>query len=122
MNIMLPFFAVYTVPDASAADADPALEALFGDKIVICTPEGFKLVSLSELGGDGGDTSKSAQRYECALCYTAAHGINHIITEDGLVIVYDQLVQSVTYSDIVFLSGSEPACQPKKSRAPPFSA
>ncbi len=118
MNIMLPFFAVYTAPDARSAATDPALSALFGEKIVICTPEGFKLVSLAELEG-GEDQSSQATRYECALCYTAAHGVQHVLTEDGLDVIYDEAVQPTFYIARDFQSGPETECQPSHSRAPP---
>lgn len=67
-NALLPFFAVYQAPAAGAA-----FSSVFGDKVLLCTGDGFKLVSANELA-DQKKTPDSHKKYQCALCFVSAHG------------------------------------------------
>ena len=67
---LLPFFAVYQLP----AQIDAAKSASpFGGKVLLCTAEGFRLVSWADLAS-GKEKPKPHQEYRCPLCYVAAHG------------------------------------------------
>lgn len=68
LNAIVPFFAVYNLPtnDAQASE----LSSVFGEKILICTSDGFKWISLKDLQ-NGKDLPKHNSRYKCALCYVA---------------------------------------------------
>lgn len=89
LNVMLPFFAVYNVSQAAAAQIqqdDPlAISALLGEKVFICTAEGFKWVSWQELQ-NGEQQPKPHPQYQCALCFVAAHGIKDVTIPPGFVL------------------------------------
>ena len=64
LNAMAPLSVV--AKDFSNSD-DATAEALFGDKIVICTPTGFKYISVDELNDRQNNGSDNAQNH-CPLC------------------------------------------------------
>ena len=66
-NLLLPFFASYSLSSAQAASAND-LSALIGDKVLICTSTGYKWVSLSEWQ-DEEPASEAGKHYKCPLCY-----------------------------------------------------
>lgn len=72
-NIFLPFFAVHTITQAQAADNPTELSSLFGDKILVCTADGFKWMTWEELQKEGYPHHPDKPPYECAFCYIAAH-------------------------------------------------
>lgn len=74
MNAMLPFFAVYN-PPASYEDEQniKQMSSLFGEKILICTEAGFRLVSWNDLI-NGKEKPKPHPNIKCPLCYIAAYG------------------------------------------------
>lgn len=76
LNVLLPFFAVYNVSRAEAAEPYPpsALSAMFGEKLLICTADGFKWVNAADLQ-NGKETPTPHPEFKCAACYVAAHGI-----------------------------------------------
>ncbi len=67
---LLPFFAIYQLPANITTASSPAP---FGDKILLCTAEGFRLVSWADLVS-GKEKPKPHHEYRCPLCYMAAHG------------------------------------------------
>ncbi|MGE0754720.1 MAG: hypothetical protein AB7L92_06130 [Alphaproteobacteria bacterium] len=72
MQCILPFFAVY---DISAQAAGNTLAV--NGKVLICSAEGFKWVSLSDLQDAPQQEHQSA--YKCGVCYLAAHGTKDFI-------------------------------------------
>lgn len=77
LQVLVPFFAVYQLP---AAMDTQEISSLFGDKILLCTADGFKLVSASDLASGkevpAADMPYPHEKFQCALCYIAAHGHN----------------------------------------------
>ncbi|MGB1539405.1 MAG: DUF2946 family protein [Rickettsiales bacterium] len=70
--LLIPFFAVYDVPNAEAASR----ASLFGDSILICTEDGFKWVKTAELAeGKHQPVSSDSKHFSCGLCVLAATGI-----------------------------------------------
>lgn len=79
LNVFLPFFAVYAVPSAQAAEPG-ALSSILGEKILICASDGFKWVTWEELQQDGGNHPEPGKKhYECPLCYVSAHGLKDLL-------------------------------------------
>lgn len=70
LHTLLPFYATYQMPTSSNAKQ---ISSLFGDKVLLCTAEGFKLVSWKDLLS-GTEHPKPHKQYQCPLCYVAAHG------------------------------------------------
>jgi len=66
-NLLLPFFASYSLGSAQAASADD-LSALIGDKVLLCTSTGYKWVSLGEFLGEE-QAPETSDHYKCPLCY-----------------------------------------------------
>lgn len=89
LNVLLPFFATYNVPahtNISSAKPTQTMASLFGEKILICTSQGFKLVSWSDLV-NGKETPKPHPEYKCPLCYVSAKGCKVALTTAKLVSV-----------------------------------
>jgi hypothetical protein len=82
MNVLLPFYAVYTLPAANASDSAIStqhLNALFGDKILICTEQGFQWVDVDAL--EKGEAKPPLHKQlKCPVCYASAFGV-----KDGIV-------------------------------------
>lgn len=71
LNAIAPLSVIaHEVPN----DESLATEALFGDKILICTPMGFKYISIEELN-ERQNNGQDGQPYHCPLCLinVAAH-------------------------------------------------
>ncbi len=79
-QLLLPFFAVYRLPGSSGPRG---LASLFGDKVIICTADGFRLASWDELA-KGKNHPKPHEQYQCALCYVAAHGLNKLLAPGAI--------------------------------------
>jgi hypothetical protein len=65
MNVMLPFFAVYNITDSA--------KSAFGDKILICTVEGFRWFDTNDIAS-GKQTPETHKDLKCPLCYAAHSG------------------------------------------------
>lgn len=68
LQTLLPFYAVYSVaPTTTAAE----FAAIYGETVILCTPDGFKRVSWEDVANH---KAPEHPRYECAVCYMSAHG------------------------------------------------
>ncbi|PIR39825.1 MAG: hypothetical protein COV35_00570 [Alphaproteobacteria bacterium CG11_big_fil_rev_8_21_14_0_20_39_49] len=125
MNVMLPFFAVYDMQHAMAAEAEKSsidsMSSLFGDKILICTSDGFKLVSLEDLQ-NGKERPTPHPEYKCALCYVAANGIKHVVPAQEVALLYQQSIQYISYSFRNDAEISAISTRGFQTRAPPYIA
>ncbi len=83
LNVMLPFFAVYNVEHPSLAKE---MASLFGEKILICTGDGFKWVKLADL--ESGKEKHNPSHYKCPLCYIAAHAFKYLFMLASLFLVF----------------------------------
>jgi hypothetical protein len=89
-------------------------------KIVICTPYGFKLVSLDELPGE--DTKrKAAPGQFCPLCL-AVQSAAILPPPDGPALGCVAAETTVAFLDPATTSTPPPATGPPQARAPPFFA
>lgn len=121
VNVTLPFFAVYDV-SAAVATAQAETEqnsTFFGDKILICTDDGFKFISVKELQ-EGHDQPKQHPQYECAMCYVAAHGTKHLMTTAEVAFVRYEHAQQVVYNISHDVTVSQFSSHSFQTRAPPF--
>ena len=78
-NVMLPFFAGNTQARQSPA--------LFGDKILICTGNNFKWVTLADLQS-GKEKSKSHSDNKCPHCDGVRHGAKDVVLTSAVAPVY----------------------------------
>ena len=79
VNVTLPYAVGYVAPQATSEQvADQELASLLGDKILICTSEGFKWVSWEDVQS-GKEQPKPHTQFQCALCYLAAHGVGYFL-------------------------------------------
>ena len=116
VHTLLPFFAVYQLP--AIPDAKN-LTSLFGDKILLCSPGGFRFVSVKDLMS-GKEHPQPHKQYQCALCYVAAHGqlIKPVLSASAPAsgqVVY-QIVLPLVPKSIQF---SERDWQKRRTRSPP---
>lgn len=118
MNALSPFFAVYSTQSAQAAEQN-ALSAIFGEKTLICTPEGFKWVSWAELQ-DREHAPDPDKQFKCPLCYVAVYGTKDVLETASFALLpiptgtacVDELVQLATLKQRLLLLG-------RFSRGPP---
>ena len=115
LNVMMPFFAVYNVEHPSPAKE---ISSLFGEKVLICTGDGFKWVKWADLES-GKEKHAPSSHYKCPLCYLAAHGLKDFTAPGTIGLAYNGSATDpgyITYDHwlIVFRLQS-----PFASRAPP---
>lgn len=72
LSLLLPFFATYNTANLQAND-EGLFAALTGGKILICTVNGYELVSPGDVG-DG--KHEPNEDFKCGLCVLAANGFN----------------------------------------------
>ncbi len=113
VQTLLPFFATYAV----SLQGDKSIDSIFGDKILLCTAEGFRLVDISELDEHEGESHE----YQCPLCYVAAH--YQVI--EPVQLASDLVVMALTEQEIVYTT--EDKLFPRRlwhkslTRSPPLS-
>ncbi|MHC8441790.1 MAG: hypothetical protein ACYYK0_06360 [Candidatus Eutrophobiaceae bacterium] len=122
MNVMLPFFALYGVPQAMAAQSESPLDgmaALFGGKMLICTSDGYVWVDLADFQ-NGKELPQPHPKYECALCYVSANSLKDSIPIWNAAIAYHRVTQHEFYGivDDAIAQQSPPFRSPQP-RAPP---
>lgn len=79
MNTLLPFFAVYPLKvQESTGGFTSAKAPAPGGKILICTSQGYKWITLKELEDEENKPGRE-KHYECALCFISAHGLNNVL-------------------------------------------
>jgi len=82
LNALLPFYAAYDAESIAAKLSEKAatqeLSTLLGDKILICTGDGFKWVTRDALQS-GEEQPAQHPRMKCPLCYLAAFGVKQIM-------------------------------------------
>lgn len=81
----LPFFATY---DLSSPHNTEKLSSLFGDKILICTAEGFKWVSTADI--EKGNIPKQHKNIKCPVCFIATHKVENT-TLAALAVAYTEI-------------------------------
>lgn len=69
---LLPFYATYQMPTPHANTKSMA--ALFGEKILLCTREGFRFFTWEELQKRKQNPQDHHSQYQCGACYLTAHG------------------------------------------------
>lgn len=123
MNVMLPFFAVYNISQAVDQFESSALNTpLSDDKVLLCTGNGFKWVSLKDLLEGGEEPIKHHTQYDCALCYVSAFNLNDFIPNNDFTFTFNQ---SFRYSPYFFLNDiniQEYSLHSIQARAPPYLA
>jgi len=88
MNVMVPFFAVYNVQDTQNNHGTAKeMASLFGEKILICTGDGFKWVKLADLES-GKEKPKPHPDYKCPLCYIAAHAFKYLFLLAAVFLIF----------------------------------
>ncbi|TAF75273.1 MAG: hypothetical protein EAZ52_06920 [Alphaproteobacteria bacterium] len=114
VHTLLPFYASYHVPTQQ-------ISSLFGDKVLLCTADGFKIFSWDDLR-NGKEQPKPNTHYKCPLCYVAAH--DHAITPNYSNFV--AVASLITHYAFLFclenIAPSHEALWRKlRTRSPPFS-
>ena len=119
-NVFVPFFAVYNIPSAQAAEKSE-LSSFFGDKILICTSDGFKWVTWEELQNEENEHPDPNQKhYECPLCYVSAHGVKDFLPVSAVSFTHELIEKRATgfaYTNITAKSRFSLAGY--QTRAPP---
>lgn len=71
-QLTIPFFAFYPA-GANAFSQKQQIDSIFGDKVFICTAEGFRWISSAELMElNNTPSTPHDQQIECALCFLHA--------------------------------------------------
>lgn len=114
LSTLLPFFAIY---DTGHRSSFKEMASLFGEKVLICTGDGFKLVRWADIEKEGNHHKPSG--YQCALCYLAAHGTKDFTAPDGIVLAYNLKTSATGYAIYGYLLAALHTQYPFSSRAPP---
>lgn len=114
LNAFIPFFATYHAGNVSPETQEASL---FGDKVLLCTAEGFKWVKIADM--QNGKTPRS--HYQCPLCYLAAHGLAHALPHAETVVPH-RFALSVTGSGYEYFPAATLLHGTSESRAPPVIA
>jgi len=64
LSALMPFYAIYQ----PISEENKEIASLFGDKMLICTPSGFKWVDINEQ-----QPSQHSQQYQCPVCFMSDH-------------------------------------------------
>ncbi|MDG1997444.1 MAG: hypothetical protein P8J14_13175 [Emcibacteraceae bacterium] len=116
INAMAPLSAVFSNP---THEDDAAIEALFGDKILICTPLGYKYVSLNELDGMS-DEQKQNSSSHCSLCLITTGDDKAYIADLNTFIKIELQKASLNYYALKSVLKSNKRFSPSIPRAPPI--
>lgn len=116
LHLLLPFFAAYQIPAAAQAQ----MTSPFGDKILLCTAEGFRWVKWEDLQS-GKEKPQPHKQYRCPLCYTAAQGQGINPVPEGLVLRDVSLFTNVAHKTEIIFS-RQIYWQKLRSRSPPALA
>jgi len=95
-NLLLPFFASYSLGSAQAASGND-LSALIGDKVLLCTPTGYKWVSLIEFDGEE-PVPETSEHYKCPLCYLQLDKPEVIASNYSMLLSVSQAYRVSTWS------------------------
>ncbi|TNE31394.1 MAG: hypothetical protein EP349_04075 [Alphaproteobacteria bacterium] len=125
LNALLPFYATYDsealAAKLAAKSETQELSALLGEKVLICTGDGFKWVKRADLQ-NGEEQPAQHPRLKCPLCYLAVFGVKQILPP--VIASLDHVPASV--NDILQPPGSDLqyaslTYRSYDSRAPPAS-
>ena len=114
LNAVLPFFAVY---DAAQLLPNRSVSALFGNRVLICTGDGFRWVTRDKAAEQ--PPHHPASHYECALCFAAAHGLKNTLLPSGAALAFAARFIAAVTMIAATLSSITYASRCRHSRAPP---
>ena len=97
-SVLLPFFAFYQKVENSTLPSASSITAFLGEKILICTGDGFAFVKLSDLAA-GKIPVKQHKEFFCPLCYLAVSKVGKAIVAFAVVVFL--LLQVVSPPSIV---------------------
>jgi hypothetical protein len=118
LQFSLPFFATYQLP---APTATQRASSIFGDKILICTADGFRFVSFADIIS-GKEKPKLHKQYQCPVCYVSAH--NQIIESSPPAQITAPTFVVLASASLAFASEPNLATQhwrERLTRSPPHS-
>ena len=129
IKIMLPFWAVNHIVQAIEPFEDSVLDIVSFDegasnkgKILLCTGNGFKWVSLQSLLEEEEQPQKQHTHYDCALCYASCHHLYDVISIEGFTFRINRTSPSVFGSYLNILNIQEGLSHRIQARAPPHLA
>ncbi|MFW0777651.1 MAG: hypothetical protein ACN2B6_08035 [Rickettsiales bacterium] len=114
-NTLLPFFAFYQ------GQTEPSqLAKLFGDKVLICTSDGFQWVSWEDLKS-GKIPVEQHKQFFCPACVIAASPISKIFALGIFVFVISrQFLSLLRFAPTAYMA-FQPLWSLSYSRAPPIN-
>lgn len=118
--ILNAFAPLSVVAKEFSSAKEVGIEALYGDNILICTPTGFKYISIDELN-DMEKNGQSSDQSHCPLCQISAFSTILALIEFNAFNVPSNYgsVQTIYVEDDLLLSPSR--TRNIKARAPPVS-
>lgn len=119
ISAILPFFAVYNLP--ATGEQSAKLSSVFGEKILICTAEGFKLVKVADVES-GKEKPIPHPQFKCPVCYVSAHGIKNTAPVQIAQLNYQPTIQIVQFlPNHGFILKRNVFLNNNPTRAPPIS-
>lgn len=113
-SAFLPFFANYDL----SSHPEQKLSALFGDKILICTADGFKWVSTADI--EKGNIPKQHKDIKCPVCFIAAHKVENSTLSTLEVAYSDHYQVNVDYIPATYNPSHDHLKDHYQKRGPPY--
>lgn len=116
LNAIAPLSVIaHEVPSAESS----VTEALFGDKILICTPTGFKYISIEELN-ERQNKGQDGQQNHCPLCLINVAAYILVAVDLGTLFEIEYQTSGNQNYDVETSLTSKSFSSAVKPRAPPF--
>lgn len=121
VNVMLPFFATYSLPvNSSESLTKTQLSSLFGDKILICTENGFEWVSIKDI--ESGKVPDTHSDIKCPVCFVAGNNHKALGSSGHFSLAYAPYSNTVEIFQLVSFSFNHfDFKESHPTRAPPYS-
>lgn len=103
-----------------SSSSDTEIEALYGDKILICTPAGFKYISIDELN-DLESNGQNTDQSHCPLCQISVFSTILSLVDISSFNAFSDAILDQTIYEENDLPLSSALARNIKARAPPIS-
>ncbi len=113
-SVMLPFFATYNL------SSDKEVSSIFGEKVLICTADGFKWISLED--AKNGEFPNKHDNVKCPVCFFLANTKTSFVPKSPSSVLYIQTSFQIKYFELTTTFKTHSFGNLSLARAPPVSS